>query len=426
MIIGSGNYGRVYRVTTNEKSSAIKVCNYDSDEQEAGIMASFLREVDVMTSCDHENIMHIKSFFFNNGIHYIVMPEGRLDLHTAVVENFSFDRERVLKGVASGLYYLEQKNILHCDFKPENIILYTRNNKVTPKISDFGIVSREVAVGKIVFPTGSWPWRSPEDLSFSKKRDFRSISWIFGMLIAFVLGNRRIVTIKSIKEYCELVGSPTQRSSLFEKVCQRGNIIPEYNYKRSMIAPLYDFIVKNCVVWKMRDRLSMYNICRSFNIRIEKPLTREEILQRSSEKFTVNKEDYKKMCGWMKKLYSQKDNYHRKHLAPLALSIFCRIQKPADYYTFLACVSIASKVRNSSQYYCLYDKLDKEDYHKVVEQEAEILEILEGRFTVPTSLSYYEIVIENNTSTKKVVKISNLVDEILKGNVCDLQAIAIK
>jgi coatomer subunit beta' len=39
-------------------------------------------------------------------------------------------------GICQGLHYLHQKNIVHLDLKPANILL---NDKWVPKITDFGI-----------------------------------------------------------------------------------------------------------------------------------------------------------------------------------------------------------------------------------------------------------------------------------------------
>lgn len=50
----------------------------------------------------------------------------------------------VMKQLFSGLRYLHQRDILHCDIKPENILFEERDDQYYIKLIDFG-VARDLA-----------------------------------------------------------------------------------------------------------------------------------------------------------------------------------------------------------------------------------------------------------------------------------------
>jgi serine/threonine protein kinase len=45
------------------------------------------------------------------------------------------DRYQIIRGICQGLHYLHQKNIVHLDLNPTNILL---DHNLVPKITDFG------------------------------------------------------------------------------------------------------------------------------------------------------------------------------------------------------------------------------------------------------------------------------------------------
>lgn len=66
------------------------------------------------------------------------LPKGSLD---GYITDSSGEIEwrkcyNIIKGVCEGLNYLHQKNIMHLDLKPGNILL---DEDMMPKITDFGL-----------------------------------------------------------------------------------------------------------------------------------------------------------------------------------------------------------------------------------------------------------------------------------------------
>jgi serine/threonine protein kinase len=126
---------------------------------------------------------------------YEHMSNGSLDAHlfksNATILNWS-TRYQIVIGVARGLCYLHQscrECIIHCDIKPENILL---DASFAPKIADFGMaafVGREFSRVLTTF-RGTVGYLAPEWLSgvaITPKVDVYS----FGMVILEITSGKR-------------------------------------------------------------------------------------------------------------------------------------------------------------------------------------------------------------------------------------------
>ncbi|KAJ3680768.1 hypothetical protein LUZ60_015257 [Juncus effusus] len=142
--LGRGGSGVVYKgVIDDEKIIAVKKLQdvYQGDEE-------FHSELSIIGRINHMNLVRMWGFCSQN-LHkllvYEFMENGSLD--KVLFENSSngyvldWDkRYKISVGVAKGLAYLHHEClewVIHCDVKPENILL---NNEFEPKITDFGLV----------------------------------------------------------------------------------------------------------------------------------------------------------------------------------------------------------------------------------------------------------------------------------------------
>ena len=88
-------------------------------------------------------------------------------------------------GIASAMSYLHSRNILHCDLKPNNILL---DDFLFPKICDF---SKSIKITR-TFTTDDLQYMSPElfmDFKYTKKSDVYS----FAIICYYILVNQTII-----------------------------------------------------------------------------------------------------------------------------------------------------------------------------------------------------------------------------------------
>lgn len=142
--LGSGRSGSVYKgVLDDERKVAVKKLNdVIQGEQE------FRSELSVIGRIYHMNLVRIWGFCAEK-MHKLLVSEfienGSLDRVLFDYQSSSpvlqwSQRYNIALGVAKGLAYLHHEClewIVHCDVKPENILL---DNDFEPKIADFGLV----------------------------------------------------------------------------------------------------------------------------------------------------------------------------------------------------------------------------------------------------------------------------------------------
>lgn len=172
-MLGEGGMGKVFHVTHTQlgKSFALKLISLShSDNPRA--RDSFFREARLASSLDHPNVVSVVDFGNDpNAGAFMVMEyvqgellakrlqsEGRLHIKPAL---------DVLHQTASALHYIHSHGIVHCDIKPENIMLcqtpsVTERRQWTLKLLDFGVARLEQVGAKTQTLEGSPAYIAPE------------------------------------------------------------------------------------------------------------------------------------------------------------------------------------------------------------------------------------------------------------------------
>ncbi|KAF5956277.1 hypothetical protein HYC85_003502 [Camellia sinensis] len=170
--IGRGGHGVIYKgILPDHQIAAIKRLN-EANEGEA----EFLAEVSTIGRLNHMNLIEMWGYCAE-GKHrllvYEYMEHGSLDKNLCSNELDYDKRFNIAVGIAKGLAYLHEEClewVLHCDVKPQNILLDTNYQ---PKVADFGL-SKLLNRG------------SSQNSSFSKIRGTRGYmapEWVFNLPI---------------------------------------------------------------------------------------------------------------------------------------------------------------------------------------------------------------------------------------------------
>ena len=214
--VGRGGMGIVYcaRDRRLKREIAIKVLPPELSFR-ADIRQRFLREAETAAQLNHPNIVPIYTVEERDNLVYFVMAyiKGdnlgqRLQQHGPIPP---VEVRRILKEVADALSYAHNRNVIHRDIKPDNIIIDEETGRAM--VTDFGIAraltdsgdSRLTATGMAI---GTPAYMSPEQSAGDRAIDGRSDLYSLGVVgyqmlcgqPPFVASNTPSMLVKHLSE----------------------------------------------------------------------------------------------------------------------------------------------------------------------------------------------------------------------------------
>ena len=166
-LIGKGSFAEVYlgeHLHLNTQA-AIKVLHtqFTSEEKER-----FYTEARTIARLAHPHIVRILDFDIEDGIPFLVMeyaPNGTLRQRHPKGTSVPLDIViSYIKQMAGALHYIHTQKLIHCDVKPESMLL-GRNNEVL--LAEFGIaiIAQSTRSQQTQEAAGSVTYMAPEQLS---------------------------------------------------------------------------------------------------------------------------------------------------------------------------------------------------------------------------------------------------------------------
>ncbi len=190
-LVGQGQFGRVY-CASHRKTGAI-VALKELDRQRFSTQ-KFLRELRFLLLLQHPHIVTCRALEQTETSRYLVMDyceAGTLrNLLDEEVCLHPVQGLNLLTQVLNGLEHAHQRGIVHCDIKPENILLTAIADGWTARISDFGIARLSQELFNAEFSnTGSPAYMAPERFygQYSPASDLYAIGI---MLYELLVGHR--------------------------------------------------------------------------------------------------------------------------------------------------------------------------------------------------------------------------------------------
>ncbi|KAG0249006.1 hypothetical protein BGZ95_007744, partial [Linnemannia exigua] len=151
-ILGQGAFGMVFATEYKGERRALKV-------QRKSSVA--IAEYRLHGSLKHDHVVEVVESFETVAFLFMIMERCAKPLWappTAMPSLSLHLAKKVLKGVVLGLHFLHQRNILHRDIKPQNILL----TAMGAKIADLGLALQDVSKPRMRGMGGTPAYMAPE------------------------------------------------------------------------------------------------------------------------------------------------------------------------------------------------------------------------------------------------------------------------
>ncbi len=163
-LIGQGQFGRVYCASHRKTGRFVALKELNRDRFST---RKFLRELRFLLSLQHPNIVTCQALEHTATGRYLVMDyceSGTLrSLLSEEIQLQPLQGLSLIAQILAGLDHAHQREIVHCDIKPENILLTATATGWTARITDFGIARLSQELSTDGFGnTGSPAYMAPE------------------------------------------------------------------------------------------------------------------------------------------------------------------------------------------------------------------------------------------------------------------------
>jgi serine/threonine-protein kinase len=208
----------------------------------ANLVARFKREVRILISLKHENIIQGFDSGSIGNLHYLAMEfvDGQTVFKELVREK-RLSRGRVINimtAVARALAYAHSEGLIHRDVKPDNILI--RNDGVV-KLCDLGLAREQADTGFTMIGTklGTPKYMSPEQVEGSKDIDGRADIYSLGATAYHLLTGE--------VPHSAPTGTMIMRAQMFGTIQPIKQVLPDAD-------PVLAAIIEHCLAKNPDDR----------------------------------------------------------------------------------------------------------------------------------------------------------------------------
>lgn len=218
--LGEGSYGVVYRAVDRMTGDvvALKILKLqDLDLEEDGVPSTLLREISILKTINHINIVSLVDVCTSEIPAYLAFEFVDTDLSWMIMHTRCL-RPIVVKSYAfqmiAGVYYLHSHRIIHRDIKPDNVLVSRRG---VLKLCDFGM-ARYVTVPMRPYTRGVVTlWYKAPELILGDVYDTSIDMWSIACILYEMITSAPLFEgdgqIDQMMKILNVLGTPTEEDA---------------------------------------------------------------------------------------------------------------------------------------------------------------------------------------------------------------------
>lgn len=216
--VGEGTYGVVYKARDLETRETIAIKKIRFQHEDEGIPSTAVREVSLLKSLNHPNIVLLKEVIYNNENLNLIFEFSENDLKRLIKKSKEpLEKHRIksfMRQMMEGLAYCHRRRIMHRDLKPHNLLIDS-NDRL--QLADFGLARTfTLPIREYTHEVITLWYRSPEILLGQKIYSTPADIWSAGCIFAEMILAQPLVPgeseIDQIFKIFKLLGTPTEKT----------------------------------------------------------------------------------------------------------------------------------------------------------------------------------------------------------------------
>ena len=205
-LLGAGGAAHVWQVRHQllGKPFALKVL----DQTQSAAQARLLQEGRAQALLEHANVLPVRDVFRVQGRLALLLPLVRGPSLRRLLSAATLPEAEALamaRAVLQGLAFIHQQGLVHCDIKPDNVLLDPGTGLVRPRIADFGLAQVSGTHGP---GTGTPGYVAPEQLRPGTPVDERADVFSMGAVMFELFSGRQAFRARSIAAARDHQGPP--------------------------------------------------------------------------------------------------------------------------------------------------------------------------------------------------------------------------
>ncbi|RDX68682.1 Serine/threonine-protein kinase ATG1a, partial [Mucuna pruriens] len=184
--IGLGSFAVVWHSRHRISGLEVAVKEIDTRQLSPKVRENLLKEISILSTIHHPNIIRLfEAIQIDDRIYLVLEYCAGGDLFDYIHRNGKVSElvaRHFMKQLAAGLQVLQEKNLIHRDLKPQNLLLATTADTPIMKIGDFGFARSLTPQGLADTLCGSPYYMAPEIIE-NQKYDAKADLWSVGAIL---------------------------------------------------------------------------------------------------------------------------------------------------------------------------------------------------------------------------------------------------